>query len=44
MGGRALAAVAGVVFLFLYLPLAIVVLYSFSAPEIVSWPITGYTF
>jgi spermidine/putrescine transport system permease protein len=39
-----LALVAGLVFLFLYLPLVIVVLYSFSAPEIIAWPIHEWTF
>jgi spermidine/putrescine transport system permease protein len=42
-GSGALALFAGLVVLFLYLPLAVVVLYSFSAPEIASWPIESYT-
>jgi spermidine/putrescine transport system permease protein len=32
------------VFVFLYLPVVVVVLYSFSAPEIAQWPIDGFTF
>lgn len=39
-----LALAAGLVFLFLYLPLGVVILYSFSAPEIIAWPITDWTF
>lgn len=38
-----LTVAAGLVFLFLYLPLVIVVLYSFSAPEIIAWPINEWT-
>jgi len=43
VGDRLLAAVSGLVVLFLYLPLAIVVLYSFSAADVAVWPIEGYT-
>jgi ABC-type spermidine/putrescine transport system permease subunit II len=35
---------AALVFLFLYLPLVVVVLYSFSATKVNAWPIRGYTF
>lgn len=35
---------AALVFLFLYLPLVVVVLYSFSATRVNVWPIQGYTF
>ncbi len=35
---------AALVFLFLYLPLVVVVLYSFSATKVNAWPIKGYTF
>ena len=42
-GSGALAFFAALVVLFLYLPLAVVILYSFSAPEIASWPIAAYT-
>src|SRR4051812_44839873 len=31
------------VFLFLYLPLFVVILYSFSATRVNAWPIRGYT-
>jgi spermidine/putrescine transport system permease protein len=43
-GSKGLALFSLLVFVFLYLPLAIVVLYSFSAPDIARWPIAGYTF
>ncbi|HEX5497760.1 MAG TPA: ABC transporter permease [Thermomicrobiales bacterium] len=35
---------AALVFLFLYLPLVVVALYSFSATKVNVWPIQGYTF
>jgi len=42
--GSALAGLAGLlVYLFLYLPLVILVLYSFSSSAINSWPIPGWT-
>ena len=43
LGGLVLPAFSLLVFAFLYLPLAVVVLYSFSAPEINRWPIAAYT-
>ena len=43
-GDGVLAVVSGLVVLFLYLPLAVVVLYSFSAADVAVWPIEGYTF
>jgi spermidine/putrescine transport system permease protein len=43
-GDRILGAVSSLVVLFLYLPLAVVVLYSFSAADVAMWPIEGYTF
>jgi len=42
-GDLLLPGVSLLVFAFLYLPLAVVVLYSFSAPEIARWPISGFT-
>lgn len=42
-GDRVLAIISGLVVLFLYLPLAVVVLYSFSAADVAVWPIEGYT-
>ena len=42
-GDRVLAAVSSLVVLFLYLPLAVVILYSFSAADVAMWPIEGYT-
>ncbi len=42
-GDRILGAVSSLVVLFLYLPLAVVVLYSFSAADVAMWPIEGYT-
>jgi spermidine/putrescine transport system permease protein len=42
-GDRILSAVSSLVVLFLYLPLAVVVLYSFSAADVAMWPIEGYT-
>ena len=42
-GSGALALFAALVVIFLYLPLVVVVIYSFSAPEIASWPIESYT-
>ena len=44
LGRLALPAFSLLVFAFLYLPLLVVVLYSFSAPEVARWPIAGYTF
>jgi spermidine/putrescine transport system permease protein len=38
-----LGATSTLVFLFLYLPLFVVVLYSFSATKVNAWPIRGYT-
>jgi spermidine/putrescine transport system permease protein len=38
-----LGAASTLVFLFLYLPLFVVVLYSFSATKVNAWPIKGYT-
>lgn len=43
-GDLALPIFSALVYAFLYLPLAVVVLYSFSAPAIARWPIAGYTF
>ena len=43
VGDRVLAIISGLVVLFLYLPLAVVVLYSFSAADVAMWPIEGYT-
>jgi spermidine/putrescine transport system permease protein len=42
-GRSSLGAATALVFAFLYLPLIVVVLYSFSAPEVARWPIDGYT-
>ncbi len=42
-GGPWLGIVSAIVFLFLYLPLFVVVLYSFSATKVNAWPIQGYT-
>jgi spermidine/putrescine transport system permease protein len=42
-GGVWLALASALVYLFLYLPLAVVVLYSFSATKVNAWPIKGYT-
>ena len=42
-GDRVLEAISSFVVLFLYLPLAVVVLYSFSAADVAMWPIEGYT-
>jgi spermidine/putrescine transport system permease protein len=39
-----LGLVSALVFLFLYLPLFVLVLYSFSATKVNAWPIQGYTF
>ena len=47
--GRASAAspwlglTSALIFAFLYLPLVVVVLYSFSATKVNAWPIKGYT-
>jgi spermidine/putrescine transport system permease protein len=38
-----LGAASTIIFLFLYLPLFVVVLYSFSATKVNAWPIRGYT-
>lgn len=38
-----LGLASALVFAFLYLPLAVVVLYSFSATKVNAWPIKGYT-
>lgn len=38
-----LGAVSTLVYLFLYLPLFVVVLYSFSGTKVNAWPIRGYT-
>ncbi len=38
-----LGLVSALIFAFLYLPLAVVVLYSFSATKVNAWPIKGYT-
>ena len=43
LGGLALPAATVLVYLFLYLPLVIVMLYSFSASKINAWPIDGYS-
>jgi spermidine/putrescine transport system permease protein len=42
-GGPWLGIVSAMVFAFLYLPLFVVVLYSFSATKVNAWPIRGYT-
>jgi spermidine/putrescine transport system permease protein len=42
-GGPWLGIVSTVVFAFLYLPLFVVILYSFSATKVNAWPIRGYT-
>jgi spermidine/putrescine transport system permease protein len=42
-GGPWLGIVSALVFAFLYLPLFVVVLYSFSATKVNAWPIKGYT-
>ena len=38
-----LGLVSALIFAFLYLPLVVVVLYSFSATKVNAWPIKGYT-
>jgi ABC-type spermidine/putrescine transport system permease subunit II len=38
-----LGAISTLIYLFLYLPLFVVVLYSFSATKVNAWPIRGYT-
>lgn len=38
-----LGIISGLVFFFLYAPLAVVILYSFSATKVNAWPIKGYT-
>lgn len=43
LGGALLPAATVLVYLFLYLPLVVVVLYSFSASKINAWPIDGYS-
>ena len=42
-GGTVLPLFSAAVYAFLYLPLVVVVVYSFSAPEIARWPIEGFT-
>lgn len=42
--GVGLTTAAVLTYLFLYLPLIVVVLYSFSATKVNAWPIKGYTF
>lgn len=42
--GFGLTAAAILTYLFLYLPLIVVILYSFSATRVNAWPIEGYTF
>ena len=42
-GNTALTLVALVVFVFLYIPLAVIILYSFSAEKVNVWPIGSYT-
>ncbi len=42
-GGPWLGIVSALVFAFLYLPIFVVVLYSFSATKVNAWPIKGYT-
>src|SRR5215203_2081587 len=42
-GGPWLGIASALVYLFLYLPLFVVVLYSFSATKVNAWPIKGYT-
>lgn len=42
-GGPWLGMASALVFAFLYLPLIVVVLYSFSATKVNAWPIRGYT-
>jgi len=43
MSRRALAIAAGAVLLFLYLPIGIIVLYSFNADRSQTWPIGALT-
>jgi spermidine/putrescine transport system permease protein len=43
VSGAVLPVATAAVYAFLYLPLLVVVLYSFSAPEVARWPIDGYT-
>jgi spermidine/putrescine transport system permease protein len=43
-GDWVLGTFSGLVVLFLYLPLAVVILYSFSSADVAVWPIEGYTF
>lgn len=42
-GGPWLGIASAAVFVFLYLPLFVVILYSFSATKVNAWPIKGYT-
>src|SRR5215203_4099229 len=42
-GGPWLGIASAIVYLFLYLPLFVVILYSFSATKVNAWPIKGYT-
>jgi ABC-type spermidine/putrescine transport system permease subunit II len=43
-GGSLLGIASALVYLFLYVPLFVVVLYSFSATRVNAWPIKGFTF
>ena len=43
MRSRGLAIAAGAVIVFLYLPIAIIVLYAFNADRAQTWPIDNYT-
>jgi spermidine/putrescine transport system permease protein len=43
-GGSWLGIASALVYLFLYVPLFVVVLYSFSATRVNAWPIKGFTF
>lgn len=42
--GRALHVTGGAVFVFIYLPLAVVILYAFHDASIVAWPFRPFTF
>ena len=39
-----LSTAAIAVFVFLYIPLAVIILYSFSGERIATWPVESYTF
>lgn len=43
-GGPWLGIISAFVYLFLYLPLFVVILYSFSTTRVNAWPIKGFTF